>query len=85
MLNLLQPDYGRLCIVATVTSLTCLNRHGFIIFPCVVLILHAVKCQATSNDRYVSTNPFARYVRPIIGSISIATGYGAKLINKLKD
>lgn len=69
---------------SSVTSLTCLNKHGFINFSLVVLILHAVKCQATSKDRYVSMNPIATYARPNIGSISIIAKYRAQLIKKLK-
>ena len=51
-----------------------------------MLTLHAAKCQATSNDIYVSTNPIARYIRPTTGSIiSIAFRYGIRLIKKIKD
>lgn len=54
-------------------------------FSPVVLILQAVKCQATSNDRYVNINPIARYVRPRTGSISIVVRYLIRLIKKHKD
>ena len=64
-----------LCAVPSATSLTCLNRHGFMLYTLVGLILHAVKCQATSSDRYVTINPSARYIRPTMGSISIAEKY----------
>lgn len=73
---------GVLCAAANVTSLTCLNKHGFTPFSLVVLILHAVKCHATSSDRYVTMNPIARYIRLMTGSISIVVKYRARLINK---
>jgi hypothetical protein len=60
---------GTLGTVAS-NSLACLNRHGFIIFASPAVILHAVKCQAISNDRYVSVNPITRYAKPTIGSIN---------------
>jgi hypothetical protein len=73
-------------VFASATSLTCLKRHGFIIFSFETLTLHAVKCQATSNDRYVSTNPIAKYIRPTIGSIiSIVVKCRTRLIKKIKD
>jgi hypothetical protein len=50
-----------------------------------ILILQAVKCQATSNDRYVDINPIAKYVRPRMGSISIVIRYLIRLIRKHKD
>ena len=55
---------------AASNSLACLNRHGFIIFASLPVVLHAVKCQASSNDRYVSVNPITRYPRLTIGSIN---------------
>lgn len=73
---------GVLSAAANVTSLTCLNKHGFTSFLLVVLILHAVKCHATSSDRYVTMNPIARYIRLITSSISIVVKYRARLINK---
>jgi hypothetical protein len=45
------------------------------LYSLVGLILHAVKCQATSSDRYVTINPSARYIKPTMGSISIAEKY----------
>jgi hypothetical protein len=65
-------NYGDDFLVANATNLTCLNRHGFTLFSSTILILHAVKCQATSRDRYVTKNPIARYIRPTTGSIFIA-------------
>jgi hypothetical protein len=76
---------GVLCVLAIATSLTCLKRHGFILFSPIGLSLHAVKCQATSSDRYVTINPSARYIRPTIGSISIAVKYIGYLIKKPKE
>jgi hypothetical protein len=53
-------------------------------FSMVGLALHAVKCQAISSDRYVTTNPIAKYNRPIMGSISIAINQGTRLIKQHK-
>jgi hypothetical protein len=53
-------------------------------FSMVGLALHAVKCQAISSDRYVTTNPIAKYNRPMMGSISIAINQGTRLIKQHK-
>ena len=62
--------YVRTLGTITNNSLACLNRQGRTIFVSPAVILHAVKCQAISNDRYVSVNPITMYAKPTIGSIN---------------
>ncbi len=67
-------------------SLACLNRHDFTSFASLPVILHAVKCQAISNDRYVSVNPITRYTRLPIGSINATIiRYRTRLIRQPMD
>lgn len=78
--------YVRTLGTVTSNSLACLNRHGFSIFASLPVILHAVKCQAISNDRYVSMNPITRYARLTIGSINATIiRYRTRLIRQPID